>query len=353
MLNSKQCYRLYAVLVTIDPTLAELLLDAYSAIRGVINEQQTKGKAKKVIKEFNEANPTFPVSEADFIFFDQEKKKKIANARAKELALPLPKKNNNYDNMDYQGDMDEADEIIGHIQDFDTLIPVIKATKNVNQKIKGKLCSNYVNIGSISDQDNMISHAQNSGLVTRNNYDIESTDITNSENDDNMQDSDTLVSATNALLLLKSSRSSYSIKKPNINQNTLTPIMSLLKKSLQFSAQRQNGIEDTFKQNDTIKNNTQGIEDTLKQNKQNGIVKNNTQYAGISNNTNKINTRTKNLQYFQNHNGIENVFKQNSIVKNNTQGSGTSDSIGKKRKGEQKAKEIKARVNKKTKTNKN
>ncbi|CAG8825709.1 29356_t:CDS:2 [Gigaspora margarita] len=477
MLNSEQRHRLYAVLVAIDSTLAEPLLDARSAVRGVINKQfpkgstmnlikpkeyeeykdtqkklrknrngmtsrflhseplsrQTKGKAKEVIKEFNEANPTFLVSETDFILrdwltsycnsmVDQEKKKKITNARAKGLALPPVKKNvhppiqrrnashvdiestsdmddqndmNNHDNMDYQDDMDEADEMFGHTQDFDTSIPVIKATKNVNKTKKGKVSnakqkkyalsppkkntqpsvqrySNYVN--------DTISHAQNPGLVTRNDYDIESTgqddiddsntlasiinillrskksdrslmqDITNSENDDNTQDFDTSVSVTNALLPLKSSRSSYSIKKPNINQDTLTPIMSLLKKSLRSSAQRQNGIEDTLKQNDTIENNTQN---TLKQNKQNGIVKNNTQYASTSNNTNKINTRTKNLQSSQNHNGIKDVSKQNSIVKNNTQGSSTSDSIGKKRKGEQKAKEMKARVNKKTKTNEN
>ncbi|CAG8534960.1 41599_t:CDS:10 [Gigaspora margarita] len=383
--------------LTIDPTFDEPLLDAYSAVCGVINKQ---GKAKEVIKEFNEANPTFPVSEANFILhnwltsycnsmIDQEKKKKIANARAKGLALPPPKKNvqppiqrrnaiyvdiestsdmddqddmNNHNNMDYQDAIDEADEMFGHIQDFDTSVPVIKATKNVNQIKKGKIHSNYVSIESISDQDDMISHVQNPGLVTRNDYDIESTsqddmddfdilasiintlsqskksdrspmqDITNSENDNNTQDSDTSVSATNALLPLKSSRSSHSIKKPNINQDTLTPII-------------QNGIEDTLKQNDTIENNTQSAgtlnntskinkPNTLKQNKQNRIVKNNTQYASALNNTNKINTRTKNLQFFQNYNGIEDVSKQNSIVKNNTQGSGTSDSIGKKRKGE-------------------
>ncbi|KAF0485903.1 hypothetical protein F8M41_022735 [Gigaspora margarita] len=95
--------------------------------------------------------------------------------------------------------------------------------------------------------------------------------------------------------------------------------MSSLKKSLRSSAQRQNGIEDTLKQNDTIENNTQS--------------------AGTLNNTSKINK--------------PNVSKQNRIVKNNIQGSGTSDSIGKKRKGERKAKETKARVNKKTKTNEN
>ncbi|CAG8809385.1 12127_t:CDS:2, partial [Gigaspora rosea] len=253
------------------------------------------------------------------------KKKKITNTRAKGLALPPPKKNvqppirrrnanhvdiestsdmddqddmNNYDNMDYQDDMNEVNEMFGHTQDFDTSIPLIKATKNVNQTKKEKCLmqskkkyalsplkkntqpsirrrSNYVSIGSISDQDDTISHAQNSGLVTRNDYDIESTgqnDMDDSdtlasmintlhdqkiENDDNTQDSDTSVSATNALLPLKSSQSSHSIKKPNINQDTLTPIMSSLKKSLRSSAQRQNGIENTLKQNDTIENNTQ------------------------------------------------------------------------------------------------
>ncbi|KAF0485902.1 sel1 repeat domain-containing protein [Gigaspora margarita] len=226
--------------------------------------------------KFNEANPTFPVSEADFILcdwltsycnsiVDQEKKKKIANARAKELALPPLKKNvqppirrrnashvdiestldmenqddmTNHYNMDYQDDMDEANKMFGHTQDFDTSIPQKKCAlsppkKNTQPSVRRR--SNYISIESISDKDAMISHAQNPSLVTRNNYDIESTgqddmddsdtlasiintlsrskksdrspmqDIINSENDDNTQDSDTSVSATNALLPLKSS----------------------------------------------------------------------------------------------------------------------------------------------------
>ncbi|PKK57763.1 hypothetical protein RhiirC2_797461 [Rhizophagus irregularis] len=61
---------------------------------------QQKRKVKEVIRDFKEANLTFPVSEADFILrewnftVDQEKKKKIIEAKKHGLPPPSPKKKN-------------------------------------------------------------------------------------------------------------------------------------------------------------------------------------------------------------------------------------------------------------------
>nr|CAG8647366.1 14049_t:CDS:2 [Entrophospora candida] len=139
VLNSEQRRRLYTVLVTIDSSLVGPLLNTH----GVTNEQesqwheflkldkkqylnfrndlrnraasrfsrgnpisrQPKGRAGEVIKDFKEANSTFPISEADFILHewltsycnstvDQAKKKKIAEAKEQGLPPPLPKKKN-------------------------------------------------------------------------------------------------------------------------------------------------------------------------------------------------------------------------------------------------------------------
>ncbi|UZO01697.1 uncharacterized protein OCT59_020208 [Rhizophagus irregularis] len=67
--------------------------------------RQQKGKVEEVIRDFKEANPTFPVSEADFILqewlalycnsmVDQAKKKKIAEAKKHGLPPPPPKRKN-------------------------------------------------------------------------------------------------------------------------------------------------------------------------------------------------------------------------------------------------------------------
>ncbi|CAG8795710.1 19941_t:CDS:2, partial [Racocetra persica] len=125
LLSYEQHHRLYSVLIAIEPSFADSLLDTYSALCGVINEQfpkgstmnlfklnkyeyykeaqkknekdvqwheflkldkkqylnfrflrgislsyQPKGKAKEVIKEFNKANSIFLSSEADFVLCD-------------------------------------------------------------------------------------------------------------------------------------------------------------------------------------------------------------------------------------------------------------------------------------------
>ncbi|CAB5203011.1 unnamed protein product [Rhizophagus irregularis] len=73
--------------------------------RGEPMSHQQKGIVEEIIKDFKEANPTFPVSEANFIFrewlalycnstVDQAKKKKIADAKEHGLPLPQPKKKN-------------------------------------------------------------------------------------------------------------------------------------------------------------------------------------------------------------------------------------------------------------------
>ncbi|PKB98239.1 hypothetical protein RhiirA5_384077 [Rhizophagus irregularis] len=85
--------------------------------RGESVSRQQKGKVEEVIRDFKEANPTFPVSEADFILrewlalycnsmVDQAKKKKIAEAKKHGLPPPPlkrknvqpPKKHNSMDN---------------------------------------------------------------------------------------------------------------------------------------------------------------------------------------------------------------------------------------------------------------
>ncbi|CAG8828125.1 31775_t:CDS:10, partial [Gigaspora margarita] len=90
---------------------------------GVSLTRQPKGKAEEVIKEFNKANSTFPVSEADFVLcdwltlycnsmVDQKKKKKTIEARAKgdtnEMSDNAQSPFENNDNIN--GYMDESVE---------------------------------------------------------------------------------------------------------------------------------------------------------------------------------------------------------------------------------------------------
>ncbi|RGB22580.1 hypothetical protein C1646_775856 [Rhizophagus diaphanus] len=119
-LNSEQRRCLYSVLIAID---SSLLPDTRSAVHGIMNEQndlrnraasrftrgealsrQPKGSVGEVINDFKVANPTFPISETDFILHDwltsycnsmvdQIKKKKIVEAKNKGLPLPPKKKN--------------------------------------------------------------------------------------------------------------------------------------------------------------------------------------------------------------------------------------------------------------------
>ncbi|CAB4485273.1 unnamed protein product [Rhizophagus irregularis] len=117
-LNTEQRRYLYSVLIAID---SSLLPDARSAVHGIMNEQndlhnraascftrgealsrQPNGSVGEVINDV--ANPTFPISETDFILHDwltsycnsmvdQIKKKKIVEAKNKGLPLPPKKKN--------------------------------------------------------------------------------------------------------------------------------------------------------------------------------------------------------------------------------------------------------------------
>ncbi|CAG8618116.1 7044_t:CDS:2 [Cetraspora pellucida] len=93
------------------------LLDARSTVHDVINKQflrgislscQPKEKAEEIIKEFNEVNSTFPVSEANFVlhdwltsYFDQEKKKRVTEAKMKGYALSPKKRNVQSSNRKY------------------------------------------------------------------------------------------------------------------------------------------------------------------------------------------------------------------------------------------------------------
>ncbi|CAG8453508.1 6667_t:CDS:2 [Dentiscutata heterogama] len=326
-LNSEQRCRLYAVLVAIDSTLTEPLLDASSAIRGIVNGQgrafsssqflplsrQPKGKAKEVFEEFNEANPIFLVSEADFILRNwltsycnsmvgQEKKKKIANARAKGHALLLPKKNiqppvrrRNTSNVDIEKsifDQDDTNEMIDHAQDSDALINT----------------SNEDSDSESASQDNRDEIEYNSDTLTpaikptrRIRFPMQ--DVTNNDSSDsnNTQDSDNSASAINAISLLKDFKSSCSNKNQNINKDTLTSTKSSLK--IIFSLLPKNP--------------------SLKRNLRSSAQK----HIDIEHTTNTI--------------------------ESNTQDSSTSNNTGKKRKGELKIKETKAGISKRTKTKTN
>ncbi|RIB06186.1 hypothetical protein C2G38_2217752 [Gigaspora rosea] len=314
MLNSERCHRLYAVLVAIDPALAQPLLDSRSAVRGIINEQFPKGstmnpikikeyedykdtqkrnnnelqwyeflnldkkqylnfrgKAKEVIKEFNEANPTFPVSEADFILrdwlasycnsmVDQEKKKQIANAKAKGYALsllkknvqpPARKRNTSYTQIESILDQDSIDEMTDHTRDSDTSTLVTNARKEINQAKRKKIAStktkkgalplpkknarclvqkytNHIDIESMSNQEDtheMTDHTQDSVTsnleynIPREDHDIENTDQDSTVSDD----SNILIPVTNARSLFKkagkSARSSMQDITNNNNDN--------------------------------------------------------------------------------------------------------------------------------------
>ncbi|PKY57542.1 hypothetical protein RhiirA4_478684 [Rhizophagus irregularis] len=103
VLSSEKRHKLYTELITIEPSLAGSFLDARTAVHSTTNEQeyreykqiqkqnkkefqwheflkldkltcgepishQQKGIVEKIIKDFKEANPTFSVSEANFIF---------------------------------------------------------------------------------------------------------------------------------------------------------------------------------------------------------------------------------------------------------------------------------------------
>ncbi|CAG8774761.1 6080_t:CDS:2, partial [Cetraspora pellucida] len=125
------------------------------------------------------------------------------------------------------------------------------------------------NVQSSTNNDNDNSHdtlppAINTSLPKKARKNIQSS--TNNDND-NSQNHDTLPPAINTLLpkkaptinvlSSKSVQSSRSIRRKNVSQGTLTPVMPSLKKSLRSSVQKDNGVENTPKQDGTIKNNAQ------------------------------------------------------------------------------------------------
>ncbi|CAB4416310.1 unnamed protein product [Rhizophagus irregularis] len=130
VLSSEKRHKLYTELITIEPSLAGSFLDARTAVHSTTNEQFLKGTVMNPIKiqeyreykqiqkqnkkefqwheflkldkqqylnfRFKEANPTFSVSEANFIFREwlAFQKKKIADAKEYGFSLPQPKKKN-------------------------------------------------------------------------------------------------------------------------------------------------------------------------------------------------------------------------------------------------------------------
>ncbi|CAG8657497.1 11246_t:CDS:10, partial [Dentiscutata heterogama] len=213
-------------------------------LRGEPLSRQPKGKAKEVIKEFNKANPTFPVSEADFILpqsgksskpclasycnsmVDQEKKKQIANAKAKGYALPPPKKNvrpparkrnTNHTQIESVLDQDSVDEMTDHTRDSDTSTLVTNTQKDINQAKKKKIAESMSNQ---EDTHEMTDHTQDSVTsnleynIPREDYDIENTDQDSIVSDN----SNILMPATNIRSLFKKGKS---IQSPiqNITNN--------------------------------------------------------------------------------------------------------------------------------------
>ncbi|CAG8523088.1 11985_t:CDS:2 [Gigaspora rosea] len=376
MLNSERCHRLYAVLVAIDPALAQPLLDSRSAVRGIINEQFPKGSTMNPIKikeyedykdtqkrnnnelqwyeflnldkkqylnfRFNEANPTFPVSEADFILrnwlasycnsmVDQEKKKQIANAKAKGYALsllkknvqpPARKRNTSYTQIESILDQDSIDEMTDHTRDSDTSTLVTNARKEINQAKRKKIAStktkkgalplpkknarclvqkytNHIDIESMSNQEDtheMTDHTQDSVTsnleynIPREDHDIENTDQDSTVSDD----SNILIPVTNARSLFKKARKNVQSSTNNDNDNsqdhgtlTTTINMSLPKKSPMQDITNNNNAQDFDTSAPTInvlssksdhlrssvrKDNS--VENTLKQD---GTIENNAQ----------------------------------------------------------------------------
>ncbi|KAF0530584.1 hypothetical protein F8M41_012075 [Gigaspora margarita] len=149
-LNYEQRRRLHSVLIAIEPSLAESLLDPRSAVRGIANKQFPRGSTmnpiklseyenykesqKRIKKDFNEVNSTFLVSEADFVLRDwltsycnSMEKKKTIEAREKGYALPPKKKNvqppirrrnTNYIDVESTSDQSDTDEISDNAQDL-------------------------------------------------------------------------------------------------------------------------------------------------------------------------------------------------------------------------------------------
>ncbi|CAG8717602.1 3393_t:CDS:2, partial [Cetraspora pellucida] len=197
-------------------------------LRGEPLSRQPKGKAKEVIKEFNEANPTFPVSEADFILRDwlasycnsMGKYHLIANVRP-----PARKRNTNHTQIESVLDQDSVDEMTDHTRDSDTSTLVTNIQKDINQAKKKKIAgtkikkhalplpkkntrhpvqkyTNHFDIESMSNQEDtheMTDHTQDSVTsnleynIPREDYDIENTDQDSIVSDD----SNILMPATN------------------------------------------------------------------------------------------------------------------------------------------------------------
>ncbi|CAI2198753.1 7156_t:CDS:2, partial [Funneliformis geosporum] len=105
VLNSEQRHCLYSVLIAID---SSLLPYANNVICGVTNEQndlRNRAASRFSRGEALSPNPTFPISEADFVLHDwltsycnsmvdQVKKQLVAEAKDKGLLPPSPKKKN-------------------------------------------------------------------------------------------------------------------------------------------------------------------------------------------------------------------------------------------------------------------
>ncbi|RIB20720.1 hypothetical protein C2G38_2178539 [Gigaspora rosea] len=213
--------------------------------------RQTKGKAKEVIKEFNEANPTFPVSEADFILRNWLasycNSMVCITTAEKECLTPARKRNTSYTQIESILDQDSMDEMTDHTRDSDTSTLVTNARKEINQAKRKKIAStktkkhalplpkknarhlvqkytNHIDIESMSNQEDtyeMTDHTQDSVTsnleynIPREDHDLENTDQDSTVSDD----SNILTPATNARSLFKKAGKSARSPMQDITNN--------------------------------------------------------------------------------------------------------------------------------------
>ncbi|CAG8658880.1 8295_t:CDS:2, partial [Cetraspora pellucida] len=205
-LNSEQRRRLHSVLIAIDPSLTEPLLDARSAVRGIINEQLIK------------------------------KKKKVTEAKANGYALPSKKKNVKPSIRGHSGNINKANIESIHIQKRNS------NTNNVNIDLSDADETDNTQdfLGDNSDSNNFKSNdngktgayeiSHNSDTLTTA---IDSSSYTDAENISSQDDLSTLVK--------------NSITSNNDQSNKITPdnVSSPLKKILRSSVQKHDKIKNT------------------------------------------------------------------------------------------------------------
>ncbi|CAG8672596.1 25_t:CDS:2, partial [Cetraspora pellucida] len=239
-LNSEQHHRLYFVLIAIDPSLTEPLLDARSAVRGMINEQFPKGsvmnpitfnkyenykEAQKKAKKDVQWHKFLKLDKKQYLNFRSiKKKKKVTEARTNEYTLPLKKKNvkppirrrncntnnnvNNGSTLD-QNNIDNTD----NAQDLDDNISIVASGQDSTNE------SDNSDVKNISSQDESLAFAKNRfkrGIRPPKNISSQDDSSTLVKNSDSDEDQSSLISPDNASSSLKKNLHSSVQKHDNI-----------------------------------------------------------------------------------------------------------------------------------------